>query len=73
MFNIKLIFRCIVKLVDIIAIVLISQIVTGILYFGNYIAIFGFAYNLNLIKIVEVNKNEYEEITVFHSPLSNVL
>ena len=52
----------IVRLIDIIAIVLVSQIVTGILYFGNYIAIFGFAYNLNLIKIVEVNKKEYETI-----------
>ena len=52
----------IVRLIDIIAIVLVSQIVTGILYFGNYIAIFGFAYNQNLIKIVEVNKKEYETI-----------
>ena len=71
--NIKLNFRCIVKLVDIVALVLVSQIVIGILYFGNFIAIFGFAYNDNLIKIVETNKKEYETITVFQSPLSNEL
>ena len=49
-------------MIDIIATVLVSQIVIGILYFGDFIAYFGFAYNDNLIKIVETNKKEYETI-----------
>ena len=51
----------IIRLIDTFIVgVFLSLIICGIMYFGTFIGQIGFSYNQNLIKIVEVNKEEFE-------------